>query len=403
MNTYDADVLVRKCVFSGLRYPNSTVKTAHTALGVSEKNTIKCLCQVYGPNLQRVVLMPNRDEDGLGGHVQVLHPDSTIRSGITIPLRPFGVLVGMRLALENDSCVTDSVMTLVHKVFSQAHTQAEEPCIATHYNPSVPHKDAKAWSASLCSGDTATIAMIKTTAGERIPFLFVRTDAGAKIGNELRAIADEDGMTAVKYVGDSRVLWAQRFAKRKAERLLLMGVRAAGVAPMFVEDSNAHVPAHHLTPQLVVKVDILCCYNTVAAISGNNAQECGAVAFYQECADGMQSLGTAVVLGDSYASMYEFQGVDMRDAHSIANPHFNAVPMFQERLSVSESATRETTMRASTRASIMAMLHSTSADSVSVYGSFHEGVPMKVVLYALMYRLEKKIPVREYEPVCVFH
>lgn len=402
------------------RYPRASAPSQRLgALSEAELGTLNCLNHVYGANLARVVLMPNSEESGLGGHVQVLQAASPIHANVTIPRTPFGVLLGARLVDADGASLHVSADRIerVHAALSQqqhhsASAANSSPTLAGHYNAAAPHKDAAPWLASVGNGDSVTVSTIKTTGGESIPFMFVRTTAGSAVGEELRAVASEPGMTAAKYAQDDRVRWARHLSRRKAERLLMIGARAAGASLRYMEDINAAVPPRHRVPQLAATADIECAYNTLSEVEHAGGGGAAVVAFYQGCADGKQSRGTAVVGGDKTASMYEFQGTTMAKTASIGNRIFNAVPAFHSQLYDQASAGVRARMRPATLAALAAKVHSIHADGggvatttgavESAYGIFEEGTPYKVSAAAEAYGLDTQIPVRVYEPHAVY-
>lgn len=334
-----------KNVFVGLRYPDTLKYTANNLhlktwnkISVVDQNSIKDVNRLYGIDAKKLILMPNKSETIIGGHVFALNPTKNVHPSTVIDEdQPFGYMMLTRI--HNDSKLSDAYFNeTVHNNLNKAMTelyQGDEnntPSISNHFNPQQPEMDKAPWVAKLNGNDAKVgIYSLSESSGRKKYFVFAMSNAGKTIGTELHNKILKEEMTAGEYANDTSVIWAKNIGKRICARLLYKASKAIGVDIPSVEDINAYVPNKHITPRLALP-HVVTTYNTynMGTITQNDEP---VISFYRDCSDGSQNKISTLIVGDPVSNIYEYQGKNVNyQEKSIENHLLNAVPCFTDKL-----------------------------------------------------------------------
>lgn len=350
---FDPRNVVKRKFYLGLRHPEAgTEEEAVSRCSEAEKQALRQIYTAYGDQLISVIPMNDRSHTkGLGGHAQVLHPDTVLDPSVSFKKEMFGVTIMVPVtqylprmsASEREKHVEVTLTKKLHKVLEKTCSVEQFATLAMHYRDR-GEVDALPWMPHWHSGRVAFYYI--EVGKEKLYYLGFRCcTVGKSLTKELKQIVIAEKLTARQICCDARFLWAQNLSLRNVGRMIYNIFYALKWdVHHAVEDTLACVPKHHVCPRYFQFVDSAvfptsyCVYNTFSPILSTVNQTIEAIALFLNCTHAQMSSGAALIHGNESDTISEYHGKKVsHHSHKVTNQVYGALPLFYDEAADSDT------------------------------------------------------------------
>lgn len=259
------------------------------------------------PNMGALILSSNTSTfSSLGGHVLALRGDEKIVrvAHLVNGKSPFGITLGVLLPQAAYTSARDFRERYGGKLASYVRTlEHTGPTLAEHY---ARGGDAQRWPAFFPTKRTH-VGVYAADDGRM--YLVMRSHAGTGVLDGVRAVAEESGMTAERFVTDTRIKWMEGVAYRNAARVLHGVARFLGFTTPTTHDYSTYTGPSRLDMYRAVEPTLVMRHDTQRMTDCWGAPR---AVFFRDAIDGAQCKGDTVLIQSDIT-----QGYSMADRHEL--------------------------------------------------------------------------------------